>query len=216
MHTVFSLLFAVVGWEGLFGCIISMFVILPICEHLPSSSVFYENTWTTTYMDQLQTFSCSNVSLPDSSWIMTSSAAPFFCNCSSINGTAAITNGTAAITNCTGTVQVIDSESTIDLLRDHWYAPVFFAVGFAVFLCAFNYYSQEVTKYISAVVRQLVNTVKVVLVWVISLFVFYNINEAYGENWDKGSYIQLAGFAILVLGTGMYIRAPKVTSMLVN
>lgn len=192
----------VVGWEGLFGTIVSMFVILPICEHLPSSSVFYENTWTTTYKDDVQTLSCSNTSLSISSWISTSNPIPFLCNCSEVNAIP-------IMSNCTSIVSIVDSKSTIDLLKDNWYAPVFFAVGFAVFLCAFNYFSQEVTKHLSAVVRQLVNTAKVVLVWIISLVIFYGINEAYGENWDNGSYIQLTGFAVLVFGTGMYIRAPK-------
>jgi drug/metabolite transporter (DMT)-like permease len=130
----------VVGWEGLFGSLISMFIMLPIVG--------------------------------------------------SVNGSLRE-----------------DTIDTIAMFHNSWKPAVFFAVGFALSLTALNYYSQQLSKYISAVVRMLVSTVRVVLVWVISLIIYYQIDSTLGEKWDDSSYLQLGGFVLLVIGTLMYVNA---------
>lgn len=133
----------VVGWEGFFGSIISMFIMLPIVQHVNGS--LHEDTY-----------------------------------------------------------------DTIIIFRNSWKPVVFFAFGFALALTGFNYFSQQLSKYFSAVVRQLVSTVKVVLVWIITLIIYYAIDEDYGESWNRWSFLQLGGFVLLVVGTLMYRKAKDI------
>lgn len=134
----------VVGWEGLFGSIISMFVMLPIAQNI--GGPLKEDTW-----------------------------------------------------------------DTIDMLHNSWKPGMFFAFGFAFCLTGLNYYSQQLSKYINAVVRMLVSTVRVVLVWIISLIIYYGIDKDLGEGWQEfSSSMQLGGFILLVVGTLMYMRAKDI------
>ena len=49
----------------------------------------------------------------------------------------------------------------------------------------------------------------------IDLFIFYNINPTFGEDWTKYSYIQIAGIAVLLYGTAIY-NAPNKGSLLLE
>jgi len=138
----------VVGWEGLFGCLLSGFVLLPIAQAAPGSD--------------------------------------------------------------TGGV----FESTTDTLVQVTMNPgVFFTcLGYAVALAVMNNYSQVINKNLSAVHRMLLSTCRVILVWSVGLFINYAVTGAtgqYGESWDVYSWIQLAGFALLVGGTLFYAKAAE-------
>merc|ERR1712228_89482 len=41
---------------------------------------------------------------------------------------------------------------------------------------------------------------------------YYGINEQYGEEWNKYSWIQLSGFVIVLIGSYYYMTVPKVSS----
>jgi hypothetical protein len=68
---------------------------------------------------------------------------------------------------------------------------------------------QVISKELSAIIRQLVSTCRVVVVWAVGL-ILYHFDTDLGESWDKWSYMQLGAFVVLVSGTLLYVqsRAP--------
>lgn len=130
----------IVGWEGVFGTVLTGGIVLPIVQAMPGS------------------------------------------NCGSVESTA-----------------------------DSWYllthsSLVFWlVVGYTLSLAFMNAYSVVLSKEVSAVFRQLINALRVVFIWAISILMFYVWTQrTMGEGWDAYSYFQLAGFALLLLGTIMY------------
>lgn len=77
-----------------------------------------------------------------------------------------------------------------------------------------NICSLQVTKRISAVTRCLVGSSATMVVWVISLGLFYSGHEAYGTPWTPHSWIQLIGFFMLFLGTVLYNAILRVPGLL--
>eukprot|EP00927_Polykrikos_kofoidii_P059727 TRINITY_DN54865_c0_g1_i1.p1 TRINITY_DN54865_c0_g1~~TRINITY_DN54865_c0_g1_i1.p1 ORF type:complete len:436 (+),score=43.10 TRINITY_DN54865_c0_g1_i1:103-1410(+) len=61
-----------------------------------------------------------------------------------------------------------------------------------------------VTKQISAVTRCLVDSCRTVVIWLVSLGLFYTGYPRWGTPWTPNSWIQLLGFFLIVLGTLMY------------
>ena len=129
----------VVGWEGVFGTLLSAFVMLPICAHVGGQD-----------------------------------------------------NGVA--------------EDTIDSLVMLGNSPVLIAMcaAFTLSLALMNNYSQVLSKNLSAVVRMLVSTCRVVVVWVIGIII-YSFDPDLGEAWDRWCWMQLAAFIVLVGGTFLYV-----------
>jgi drug/metabolite transporter (DMT)-like permease len=134
----------VVGWEGIFGCIFSAFVMLPIVQALNGG------------------------------------------DCGSVE----------------------NSKDTLEMLHNSS-AVVALVVFYAISLAFMNNYSQVVSKYLSAIHRMLLNTSRVVLVWVIQLIIFYGFDPSEGEQWDAYSWMQLGGFAFLIAGSAVYVRAAQ-------
>merc|ERR1712224_926367 len=61
-----------------------------------------------------------------------------------------------------------------------------------------------ITKRISAVTRCLVDSCRTLVVWLVSLVLFYSGHEAWGSPWTSYSWLQATGFVLLVLGTLIY------------
>lgn len=135
----------VVGWEGVFGCIWSAFVMLPIVQAMSGG------------------------------------------DCGSVE-------------NSKDTLQMLHNSPTVVVL----------VIFYAISLAFMNNYSQVVSKYLSAVHRMLLNTSRVVLVWVIDLIIYYCFSKSNGEAWDVYSWMQLGGFALLIAGSALYVRAAQV------
>lgn len=69
----------------------------------------------------------------------------------------------------------------------------------------YNLCGMIVTESLSAVHRVIIETLRTICVWVIDVFLFYFVtNGGFGEPWTKYSYLQLAGFGFLVMGTLTY------------
>ncbi len=66
----------------------------------------------------------------------------------------------------------------------------------------------QVTGHLGALFRSILETTRTLLAWVVGLALYYGNVTLYGdpigEKWDNYSYLQLAGFAILVAGTLIY------------
>jgi len=138
----------VVGWEGVFGCITSGFIMLPIVQAMSGG------------------------------------------DCGSV-------------------------ENTLDTLQMMGNSPplVALVVFYSISLAFMNNYSQVVSKYLSAIHRMLLNTSRVVLVWVIDLIIYYCFSKANGEAWDVYSWMQLGGFFMLIAGSAVYVRAAQAEAL---
>jgi drug/metabolite transporter (DMT)-like permease len=110
---------------------------------------------------------------------------------------------------------VENSLDTWDMLKN---SPkiLLLLLGYSVALALMNGFSQVISKYMSAVIRMLVNTCRVVLVWMVDLIIFYGISggQPYGEDWDRYSWVELGGFALLITGTIIYVSAHEATKKL--
>jgi len=72
----------------------------------------------------------------------------------------------------------------------------------------YNYFAMCVTQDLSAMHRTVLETLRTLFAWVIDLMLFYIFtNGSLGEPWDRGSWVQLLGFTILVTGTVVYNRS---------
>jgi hypothetical protein len=65
----------------------------------------------------------------------------------------------------------------------------------AVSIALFNYFGLSVTKYVSATARSLTDTCRTLAIWIVSLFLGWEILM-----WPI-SLLQVAGFGLLVYGT---------------
>jgi len=87
-----------------------------------------------------------------------------------------------------------------------------------VYLCscgAFNASGIAVTGALSATHRMMMDASRTSVIWLFGLTVHYQINPSspYGEAWTSYSYLQLVGFAILVIGQGIYGEMIKVPGL---
>ena len=81
-------------------------------------------------------------------------------------------------------------------------------VLFALSLGLMNNYSQVLSKNLSAIVRMLVSTCRVVLVWITGLIIG-RISPEQGEFWDNYSWLQLGAFFVMVGGTMVYVKGAE-------
>jgi len=102
---------------------------------------------------------------------------------------------------------VENSQDTLMMLTGNARMTVV-VLGYSVALALMNFYSQVVTKVMTAVHRMLISTCRVVLVWLVDLVIYYGIpgGQPYGEFLDVYSLLQFLGFLFLVGGTAVYIR----------
>jgi len=77
-------------------------------------------------------------------------------------------------------------------------------------LMVMNYLSQEISKVLTAVHRQLISSIRAALVWGVEVFMYYVMHlYSYGETFDRWSWVQMAGFLCLVGGTLFYGRSKE-------
>jgi len=134
----------VVGWEGVFGILLSSLILLPAAQHIPGS------------------------------------------DCNSL------------------------AENTLDSFHQIANRPAIFGLILAYIFCLaiMNFYSMEISRLLTAVHRNLVSAARTVLVWLVSVIIFYGFPAANtGEDVDLFSLIQAAGFVFLIGGTIMYGKA---------
>lgn len=71
------------------------------------------------------------------------------------------------------------------------------------YLCSisfFNFFGVTISGQLSAVHRTLNDALRTIIIWVVEIIVFYTISEEFGTGWKAHTYLQLIGFAFLVLG----------------
>lgn len=74
-----------------------------------------------------------------------------------------------------------------------------------ILMLFYNVCGMEVTDALSAVHRVVIETLRTLCVWVIDLMIYYIFSGGrLGEKWTAYSFLQLAGFILLVTGTILY------------
>lgn len=87
----------------------------------------------------------------------------------------------------------------------HSWKILFVVLLDASLMLLYNLFGMEVTENLSAVHRVVIETLRTLCVWVVDLVIYYFIsNGKLGEAWTKWSWLQLAGFSLLIAGTVMY------------
>jgi len=81
-----------------------------------------------------------------------------------------------------------------------------FTLIYIVCILFLNWAGMVVTAETSSVVRTIFEAVRTSAIWVTDLFIFYVAapNSVYGETWTTYSWLQLAGFVLLVFSSQMY------------
>eukprot|EP00884_Botryococcus_braunii_P000695 jgi/Botrbrau1/10626/Bobra.154_1s0015.1 len=89
-----------------------------------------------------------------------------------------------------------------------WAIPTALAVQ-ALGLLLYNIAGMFVTSDLGALTRTVLESMRTLFVWLADLALFYTVSHKLGEPWDKGSYLQGAGFVVLVAGTLVYSRGDQ-------
>eukprot|EP01092_Planopodium_desertum_P017078 TRINITY_DN989_c0_g1_i1.p1 TRINITY_DN989_c0_g1~~TRINITY_DN989_c0_g1_i1.p1 ORF type:complete len:170 (-),score=12.11 TRINITY_DN989_c0_g1_i1:65-541(-) len=78
------------------------------------------------------------------------------------------------------------------------------AITYFISVAFYNFFGLSVTKALTTVHRTIVDALSLIVIWMISLLLYYTVEKDYGQPWNNFSYLQLGGFGILVLGTVVY------------
>ena len=91
-------------------------------------------------------------------------------------------------------------------------AVLFLVLAYIAGLGTMNYTSMELSRLLSAVVRNLVSAMRTVLVWLVSVLLFYAVGQQYGERLGLWSIVELCGFVLLIGGSILYSRGRERTA----
>jgi hypothetical protein len=81
-----------------------------------------------------------------------------------------------------------------------------FVAMYVLSIAFYNYSGLSVAKHLTSVHRTLIDALRTIFVWGCSLFIYYAVNERFGESWNEYSFLQLGGFVLLFIGTLIYNR----------
>jgi len=95
-----------------------------------------------------------------------------------------------AYENAGESVHMLAGSSQLDIF-------VFF---YLISISFFNFFGVTIAGKLSAVHRTINDAMRTMIIWSVEIFVGYCISEDYGTKWQPHTYMQLLGFALLVLG----------------
>jgi hypothetical protein len=104
-----------------------------------------------------------------------------------------------------------DMRDTLAQLRNNSFVVLVLCVA-ASLECVYSISSVALTQATSAVLRTLVESFRTFLIWVLQLALFYILRDSptlarykgIGEEWSTGTYLQLVGYCILIVGLTTY------------
>lgn len=98
-----------------------------------------------------------------------------------------------------------DIADTFYMFADN-YLIVIFTVIYFISILFLNWAGMVVTQQTSSVVRTIFEAVRTAFIWIVNLLIFYVFvpNSVYGESWTTYSWLQLAGFTMLVFASQCY------------
>ena len=108
-------------------------------------------------------------------------------------------------------------EDSLEAVYMLTHSPVLFytALGFVALMAGYNLAGVMVTDAMGALSRTVAETARTLLVWGINLGIYYNVHikgegvGTIGEPWTRFSWVQAAGFLVLVGGTGVYAHGEE-------
>ena len=92
-------------------------------------------------------------------------------------------------------------------------AAFWLAFTFCVLVFVLNSFSVLVTYMMSSVWHAILDNFRPITIWVVQLSIYYCFNgkeNGYGEAWTAGSWLELGGMALLLVGTA--ISPPPATA----
>ncbi|KAH3758412.1 solute carrier family 35 member F6 [Pelomyxa schiedti] len=84
------------------------------------------------------------------------------------------------------------------------------AIGYVLVILIFNLYGMIITEVTNAMVRNLLEPIRTLFIWVTDIFIFYVIDERYGESLNLWSILEGFGFVVLVIGFCIYNSVIKI------
>jgi uncharacterized membrane protein len=100
---------------------------------------------------------------------------------------------------------------TFAQLQDNGYVILILTMC-VVLECVYSVASVSLTEATSAVARTLIESFRTFLIWIVQLALFYGLSrtesfskyKTIGEEWAAGSWVQLAGYILLIIGLLTY------------
>ncbi|KAJ5068511.1 hypothetical protein M0811_02444 [Anaeramoeba ignava] len=77
-------------------------------------------------------------------------------------------------------------------------------IAYVLAILGYNMFGMFVTFTFTAVIRTILEAMRTLCIWIVDLIIYYGISVYYGEKWSKWSYLEGAGFILLVLGLFIY------------
>lgn len=100
--------------------------------------------------------------------------------------------------------------NTVAMLR-HSPAAMSLSLTFCVLVFVLNSFSVLVTFMMSSVWHAILDNFRPLTIWVVELLLYYSFTHGrFGERWNIGSWLQLAGMVVLLAGTAIYNGSLKV------
>jgi len=96
-----------------------------------------------------------------------------------------------------------DLENTLAMLSDNP-ALISLSAVFCASVFMLNSFSVLVTFMLSSVWHAILDNFRPITIWAVQLALFHLTDGAHGEEWTRGSYLQLIGLAVMLLGTAIY------------
>ena len=84
---------------------------------------------------------------------------------------------------------------------------------FCLSVFVLNSFSVLVTFMLSAVWHAILDNFRPISIWAVQLLIYQLTDGEHGETWSNGSYLQLGGLAVMLLGTAIYNGSVKVPGL---
>ena len=103
-------------------------------------------------------------------------------------------------------------ENAIDalyMIKNSW-SLALLIVGYWLSIAFYNFFGLSVAKSLTSVHRTLIDALRTMAVWGVQLVIYYRFSRDLGEDWNQYSWLELAGFLLLLCGTLIYNSILKV------
>jgi len=98
-----------------------------------------------------------------------------------------------------------DTIDTLTMLKNNSTVAALFVLYVLVIL-GYNMFAMKVTLYLNSVTRNVPDTARTMFIWITLTVIHYTYSEKFGEDWNSYSYMQLAGFGVLIFGLFSYYK----------
>jgi len=84
---------------------------------------------------------------------------------------------------------------------------------YVVVILLYNATAMMVTQQFTAVHRTILEAMRTLCIWVVNLFIYYEVNSGFGEHWSVWSWFELLGFGVLLIGLFIYNKVIQLTCL---